>query len=112
MIAGATYHVSRLTVVFLDWMLCSFLGFGLCCFLGRLLFLVCLVVFCHSNPVLGPPSLPRLWSSRRAQQTVKKKVWCCDVFVVVRWCFCGVWWCFCGGVVVFLWWRGGVFVVV
>ena len=23
-----------------------------------------------------------------------------------------VWWCFCGGVVVFLWWRGGVFVLV
>ena len=37
-------------------------------------------------------------------------------FVVVRSCFCGgvfvfVLLCFCGGVVVFLWWRGCVFVV-
>ena len=33
--------------------------------------------------------------------------WCGGVFVVVV-----VWWCFCGGVVVFLWWCGGVCVVV
>ena len=31
--------------------------------------------------------------------------WCGGVFVVVRWCFFGV-------VVVFLWWCGGVFVMV
>ena len=31
--------------------------------------------------------------------------WCGGVLVVVF-----VWWCFCFGVVVFLWWCGGVFV--
>ena len=34
--------------------------------------------------------------------------WCGGVFVVVWWCFL---WCFCGGVfVAFLWWCGGVVV--
>ena len=56
--ARATYHVSRITIVFLDWMLGSCLGFGAFCFLARLLFLVCSVVFRHSNPVSGPLSLP------------------------------------------------------
>ena len=40
------------------------------------------------------------------------------MLVLVCWCFCGdvgvvvFLWRFCGGVVVFLWWCGGVFVVV
>ena len=37
--------------------------------------------------------------------------WCGGVFVVVFFGFAFLW-CFCGGVFAFLWWCAGVFVVV
>ena len=56
--AGPMYHVSRFTVVFLDWLsgvVC------LCCFGCLLVFgaglVFCLVLLSHANPVAGPLSL-------------------------------------------------------